>query len=163
MNYFITGKPGSGKTTVCTKMIVYLKERGIKCGGIISKEIRRGKYRVGFQFIDIETGKRFPLASTSGQGPRIGKYFVDLDGIKKAIESIENSDADVLFIDELGPMELKHHEFENAVTRVMSRDKVLVVVVHRRFANRFNCIEVTKENRDQLPCKIAEDIYKNLR
>jgi len=49
----VTGAPGIGKTTVVTKTIEMLKAEGLSVGGIISREIRDGKSRVGFEIVDL--------------------------------------------------------------------------------------------------------------
>ena len=46
-SFFLTGRPGIGKTTVLLKTVKILEEKGLKVGGIISREVRRGgSYRL---------------------------------------------------------------------------------------------------------------------
>jgi nucleoside-triphosphatase len=71
----LTGPPGAGKTTAVMPAARELKERGVKIGGIISTELAKNK-RIGFEFIDLATSDRSVLASITGNGPRVGKYFV---------------------------------------------------------------------------------------
>ncbi|MFZ8805383.1 MAG: nucleoside-triphosphatase, partial [Candidatus Calescibacterium sp.] len=44
----ITGRPGSGKSTLIQKIVSRLKIMGISLSGVITPEIRRGKERIGF-------------------------------------------------------------------------------------------------------------------
>jgi nucleoside-triphosphatase len=96
-----------------------LKERGVKVGGVVSREIKTDNVRIGFEFIDLVTNDRSVLAcrnSITGNGPRVGKYIVNLEGChfaaKCLINAIDNSD--VVICDELGPMELKSREFTDS-------------------------------------------------
>jgi nucleoside-triphosphatase len=92
----ITGDPGIGKSMVIMYVAEELKKRSLKVGGIISKEVRSNNTRIGFEFIDLTTNERMTLASTVGNGPRVGRYVVNLDGCifasKQLISAIENSD-----------------------------------------------------------------------
>lgn len=54
----ITGAPGAGKTTALIRVAQALKERGVKVGGLVSREIRANKMRRGFEFIDLTTNDR---------------------------------------------------------------------------------------------------------
>jgi len=51
---FLTGQPGIGKTSVLIKVLDALKTRGYKVGGMVSREIREGRVRVGFEIVDLQ-------------------------------------------------------------------------------------------------------------
>lgn len=51
-NFLITGRPGSGKTSVIGGAIKILRGRGLKAGGLYCPEIREGGERLGFKIID---------------------------------------------------------------------------------------------------------------
>jgi nucleoside-triphosphatase len=80
----LTGAPGVGNTTAVIRVARELKERGVKVGGIVSREIRTNNTRIGFEFIDLTTNDRSVLASISGNGPKVGKYFVNVAGCRFA-------------------------------------------------------------------------------
>ncbi len=58
----LTGIPGVGKTTVLAKTVDLLKQRGYKIGGMVSREVREKGKRVGFEVIDLTSGRRGWLA-----------------------------------------------------------------------------------------------------
>ena len=161
----LTGAPCVGKTTVLTKTVDALKAKGISVGGMISHEVREGGVRVGFEILDLSSGKHGWLAQVNGQsGPHVGKYHVnvgDLDniGVAAIIEALEN--CSVVAIDEIGPMELYSPKFKQAVVQAMESKKLVLAVVHgkakdplvtqvkrRVDAEIFN---VTFSNRKNLP------------
>jgi nucleoside-triphosphatase len=76
----LTGAPGVGKSTAVIGAARALKDRGLNVGGIVSKEVRINNITVGFEFIDLNTNDTGVLASITGNGPKVGKYFIDLSG-----------------------------------------------------------------------------------
>ena len=127
-NILITGRPRTGKSTLISKLIEFLKLKGKKIGGILTPEIKE-KSRVGFKIIDIGSGKEGILAHVNQKnGPRISKYRVNMDdlenigvnGIKSAI-----SNSDIIIIDEIGKMELFSKEFCNVILEAIDEKKVV--------------------------------------
>ena len=130
----LTGAPGVGKTTAVIRVGRALKERGVKVGGIVSRELRINNMRVGFEFIDLTSNDRSVLASITGNGPKVGKYFVNIAGCRFAAERLTNAvrNSDVIICDEIGPMELKSKEFIDSVKNLLEVDKKVIVVVHQK-------------------------------
>ena len=130
----LTGAPSVGKTTIVMYVAQKLKARGVKVGGVVSREVRTGNVRIGFEFIDLATNDRDVLASVTGNGPRVGKYFVNLTGCRFAADRVKNAliNSDVIICDEVGPMELKSNEFIDAVKYLLKTDKKAIVVIHQK-------------------------------
>lgn len=130
----LTGASGVGKTTAIIRVARALQERGVKVGGIVSRELRTNNTRIGFEFIDLSTNDRNVLASITGNGPKVGKYFVNIAGCSFAAERLTNAvmNSDVIFCDEIGPMELKSREFIDSVKNLLNVDKKVIVVVHQK-------------------------------
>ena len=134
--FLITGAPGTGKTTVVSKIVIALKARGLTVGGMISQEARDCCTRKGFEVIDVATGKNGWLAHVDQKtGPQVGKYHVNLSDLErigvKAIESATEK-CDVVVVDEVGPMELFSKQFKQAVQAALESDKVVLAVVHAK-------------------------------
>lgn len=172
----ISGAPSTGKTTIITKVTEALKAQDYKTGGMTTKEKRQGEARVGFQIQDLTTKKQGWLAHVNQpNGPRIGKYRVnlnDLDSIgANAIQEAIKT-ADVIVIDEIGPMELYSQTFKQAVQQAMSSAKPVIATIHYRATDAFvrnvkmrpdiELYELTMENRNTLHNFIIEKITKTL-
>ena len=123
-----------GKTTIVMDVAQKLKARGVRVGGVVSREVRTGNVRIGFEFIDLATNDRDILASVTGDGPRVGKYFVNLTGCRFAADRVKNAliNSDVIICDEVGPMELKSNEFIDTVKYLLKTDKKAIVVIHQK-------------------------------
>ena len=130
----LTGAPGVGKTSAVMRVARELRERGVKVGGIVSRELKTNNTRIGFEFIAFTTNDRNVLASITGNGPKVGKYFVNVAGCRFAAERLTNAvrNSDVIICDEIGPMELKSREFIDSVKNLLEVDKKVIVVVHQK-------------------------------
>ncbi|MFQ6136028.1 MAG: NTPase [Candidatus Hydrothermarchaeales archaeon] len=139
MKLLISGMPGSGKTTLCERVIEEL-EGMLKIGGFISSEIREGGIRKGFKIRDVRTGKWGTLAHIDQMtGPRLGKYRVNLNdlntiGVGAILEALE--DCDLIIIDEIGPMELFSDEFEKVIKDTFDSKKHVIATIHFRSRDR---------------------------
>jgi len=163
---FLSGKSGSGKSTVLIKTIELLKNRGLKVGGFITPEIVEEKKRTGFYVKDIFSNEMKVFASIDFKiEPRLGNYGVDTDAFDKiALKAIDFAleSCAVICVDEIGKMEFFSENFKNKVAILMLVDKPLIAVLHRNFVNQFKqygeVIEVTADNRDKLPEELVKTI-----
>ncbi len=172
----ITGPPGIGKTSVLRRSVKELKNREYAVGGMICREVREGGVRVGFEIKDLSTGQRGWLAHINQPtGPRIGKYRVnltDLDviGAGSILGALQN--ADIVAVDEVGPMELSSTAFSTALVRAVESSKPLLGTIHYRLRNSIvnnikkredvEIFKVTYENREDLHNLIAKKISEYL-
>ncbi len=161
----VTGSPGSGKSTTVQKAV---EISGVKASGMLSRERREGGRRIGFAIENLATGEVGTLARLSGEGPRLGRYVVDigdLDGIgARAIEEAPSSE--LIVIDEVGPMELASSRFVAAVEAALDTDRPMLVVLHgrsrhplaRRIRENFRLLTITPETRDAIAREIGEEL-----
>lgn len=134
--WLVTGPPGVGKSTLVSKVIMRLKSAGVIVGGSTTYERRSKGARVGFEVLDLSSGRKGELASVDSKlGPRVGRYRVnlkDLAGIGAAGLVAAATSSELIVIDEVGPMELVSPEFRRAVQKCIESGKPLLAVVHER-------------------------------
>jgi len=173
---FLTGQPGVGKTSVLLHVVDVLKAKAYDVRGMISREIREQGKRVGFEIIDLHTGQKGWLAHVRQySGPQVGKYRVNLDDLKNiGVISILNAikTADVIVVDEIGPMELFSQAFKDAVLKAVNSTKPLLGTIHFKAQNPLinaiktrddaEILEITIENRENIHNLIINKILKNL-
>lgn len=161
----LTGDPGIGKSTVIQKLVEKLDTRA---GGFLTHEIRSDGLREGFEIVTLDGTKQLlatkrPLRAFC-RAVLFGKYKVDLDAIDGvAVPALlaAKSAAEIVVVDEIGPMEALSSKFCEVILNLLEDRTLLVIgtIVARShpFADRVKSyprvkiISVTRENRSDLP------------
>jgi nucleoside-triphosphatase len=170
--WLITGPPGIGKSTVVAKAIYMLRSEGHAVGGCLTRERKEGKERVGFTISDLMSGREGELASIKGTlGPHVGRYRVNVATLAElGARALRDAaaGADVIVIDEIGPMELTSPEFKKAAEICFKSGKPILAVVHQHMKDPLIetvrempdkvYIELTLHNREKLAETIANEI-----
>lgn len=173
--YALTGPPGCGKTTAVLKIIDELRRRNVSVEGMYTQEIREGGRRAGFVVKRIGGGEGILAHIRFRDGPRLGKYVINLRdlelvGVSALLDGLDK--ADVVIVDEVGPMELFSQKFREAVEKLLSSGKNAVVTVHYRSRDPLvtrvkevagkNLILITYENRNHVPALVARNIIEDI-
>lgn len=174
--WLLTGPPGIGKSTVVSRVIYQVRSKGFGVGGCLTKETRKGRERVGFTIVDLLSGVSGALASTEGSlGPRVGRYRVNVRGLAEigggALRAAA-AQADLIVIDEIGPMELTSAEFRRGVEACLESGKPVLAVVHEMMKDPLieevrslpgkEIVEVTLHNRESLVDELSGGIVSAL-
>lgn len=168
-NLLITGRPGSGKTT----LIRSLAERFAGCSpvGFFTLEVRVGRERVGFDLASL-AGERRSFARTGFPGPcRVGRYGVDIGGFEEFLASVPffAPDARLVFIDEIGKMECCSSVFRRVVREVLDAATPCVATIAQRGSpdldrikarSDVRVVEVTRSNRDPLLPELEDEVRR---
>jgi nucleoside-triphosphatase len=170
LRIFLTGLPGSGKSTVLLKVIERLRSEGLRIGGFITPDVRVGGRRVAFKVVDLHSGEEAILASSRLEtGPRVGQYRVDVpafEGIALPALSYAEKECDLICVDEIGRMELFSQAFRRKIEELFNMEKPILAVVHRdyirTYESRGTVLTVTLENRDALVEKVFEMMMEKL-
>jgi len=173
--FFLTGRPGVGKPTLLLILVEKLRRKSVKIGGFVSREVRKNGSRVGFKIIDLDSGREGWLAHVGQRvGPKVGKYRVcmkDLEsiGVDAILRAI--GEADIVVIDEVGPMELFSQSFRKALIEALKSGKTILGTIHHRVKTRIIAeikerkdvaiIEVTRGNREDLSESILHEILRS--
>jgi len=107
--------------------------------------------RVGFSLKDLATGNEGTLAHLHHeQGPMVGRYRVhipDLESVGAAAIERAVEQAELIVVDEVGPMELKSERFIQAVRSALEAEAHLLITVHR--ASQHSLTYVIRKRVDQ--------------
>lgn len=156
MKILLTGKPRSGKTTLLHSLIHGIASKR----GLVTSEVRKNGERIGFDLLD-NTG-RVAILSRTGRPTKypVSRYFVDLASLDDFIEPLFECRSELLYIDEIGHMQLLSKKFQRLATEYLNADNDFIGTiscvyehpfideVHRR--EDILLCTVTPENRDEL-------------
>ena len=157
--YLLTGKPGTGKTSLIRQALI---ELGGTAGGFYTEEIRSRGIREGFRLVTID-GESAILAHINIGGPcRVSKYGVDigsLDRVGVSALSRAIAQCDLIVIDEIGKMEIFSPSFREAVSQAVGSGKRVlgtIMLGPHPWADaikqqpQVNLIAVTRDNHKQV-------------
>lgn len=158
-NILITGRPGTGKTTLVQNLCLRLA--GFRQSGFYTSEIRRHGTRQGFELVSLD-GRRLILAHVDfSANPRVGRYGVDVAGFDGFLDGLRLDDPETVLtvIDEIGRMECLSYKFTEMVRKVLDFPGPLLATVAAggrglmeevRQRPDIEMMEVTFQNRNQL-------------
>ncbi len=164
-NILITGAPGSGKTTLLEKLILHIPNKR----GFITREIRDSGRRTGFEIVTSDGTQRL-LAGIDIDSPyRVSKYRVDVAGFESVIDRFfEFTGEDVLYIDEIGKMELFSERFKELVTKYLDAENLFIATIAMKSGHKFigdvkqrNDVllyHIDRNNRDLVYSELSERI-----
>jgi len=141
----ITGRINSGKSTALVKLAEHERAEGNSPTGIIAGGIFDNGDKTGFKVTDLFSGKTMTLARIGRQIPdsfTIGRYIFSNEAFSFAIKALLNyKKAGVVFLDEVGPQELKGEGYHDCLIKLLNSDisRLYVTVRH-------GCLEGFKSN-----------------
>jgi nucleoside-triphosphatase len=139
----ITGPPKCGKSTLVSKLIDFFSNKNYVIRGFTTPEIREKNNRIGFDIIDIYSGKKGKLARIGNYETKfkLGKYSIFIDEfeeiIKKSLENIiYNSQTaervDLICLDEIGKMELFSEKFQTLITNLFQSNFPVIATIGQK-------------------------------
>lgn len=167
----LTGRPGVGKTTIVNRVYEHYSKNGFKIEGVTTREVREGSARTGFKITDLSSEQEGWLAKKeTGTGPRVGSYIVVSHDLEKigvaALERSMSGPADLVIVDEIGPMEMTSRLFRSNISKILNGNKAVVATV--KFGSRYPEVEstrqkslhweITKENRESIYRRLIRQV-----
>jgi nucleoside-triphosphatase THEP1 len=131
----ISGKSGTGKTTLLSKIATGLSEAGIATAGILAPAVFSGDVKRGYDILNLADGRSMSLARTEAQPgmEQVGRFWffpAAVDFGREALKSAGAVNSTAILIDEIGPWELEGKGWAGNLTSLMTDPrKVLVIAV----------------------------------
>jgi nucleoside-triphosphatase len=164
-NILLTGKPKSGKSTLLRKLIAKIPNKV----GFVTNEVVENEGRVGFE-IETSSGERTLLAHINfDKSQSVGKYGLNLNNLNEVLPTVENFKDEVLYLDEIGEMELKSEPFVELTRKYLDSENLCIATITSVYEDDFTrevknrddvtLFEIMEDNRDG----VYEDVLKFLK
>ncbi|UCC39877.1 MAG: hypothetical protein JSV96_19230 [Candidatus Aminicenantes bacterium] len=133
MILILTGPVRSGKTTFLKRVVHELKKQQLEIEGFLSEAVLDDQEVIGYDLFDIKKEESIPFIRKVGERgwQRVGSFFFIPQGLARAEEIIIRNKKDgLLFVDEVGPLELAGGGLWPALEKIIfqsSKRSVLVV------------------------------------
>jgi nucleoside-triphosphatase len=167
-NILITGLPRSGKSTILKKIISSYQNKV----GFITNEVLENGERAGFE-AETHNGKKAMLASVKfNTNRKVSKYFVDTENLDLMLREItEFKKEDLLFLDEIGQMELFSEKFKEIAIKFLDSENLCITTLLKVYTDDFIekiknrndiiIVEITQENTE-IKQKLIENLIKKI-
>ena len=157
--YLLTGRPGTGKTSLIKQVVAGMK--GI-AGGFYTEEIRSEGVRQGFRLVTLD-GQSAILAHVNIHSPhQVSKYGVNIDnldrvGVSALLKAAQQ--CDLVVVDEIGKMELFSANFREAILQIINSGKRVIGTIMLspnpwadaiKLKPQVNLITVTRANHHEV-------------
>ena len=164
----LTGLPGCGKTTTVMKIVEALDCE--KVAGFYTQEIRKENKRKGFRWARLD-GATGTLAHIGIRGSaKVGKYGVNVASFERQVVpviDIEQTDAELFVIDEIGKMECFSEKFVAAVRKLFASEKSVLATVAQKGSGLIREVkdypgvrlfDLTHQGRDETIAEILQTL-----
>lgn len=133
----LSGQVRQGKTSFLTDLLMLLKEKDLNIRGFLAKGIHENDQRIGYDLEDVSNGKTCVYIRNKRDFAwfRYGKYYFNPEGEGFGMEILEAAKlakADLVVIDEIGPVELKGAGWADEVEDLVNNSSMMQLWVVRK-------------------------------
>jgi iron complex transport system ATP-binding protein len=130
-----TGRKHSGKTTAANRLARQVRSKGFVVAGLLAPAVYKDSRLVGFSAVDLRLEKQIDIANRrTTTGKRAGWVFTE-EGLKlgkAALNPSSAGSADLIIVDEFGPLELDGGGWRKEVDLLLASTDVPVMLVVRQ-------------------------------
>ena len=154
-----TGPKHCGKTTSAAHLIKMARAEGFTVAGILEPSLYDNGELLGFDVLDVQTQKRIPLARRNKDKRITGSFNFITQGLKfgnAVLNSEAIKSADLVIIDEFGPLELTGDGWRRNIDSLLSSSSaILLIIIRQELKGTFRqlCADI--------PCRELEAIEEN--
>lgn len=138
MHLIITGEVNTGKTSWCLGYAEDLKAQGIPIGGVLCLPVFNENEKIGYDAQDLRREVKVPIGRDKKDadfcGIEIGNYKISNEGLNfasNAIMQAVQSRARIVFIDELGKLEIKGEGLFAASVKAYKKTPNTVTIIRK--------------------------------
>jgi nucleoside-triphosphatase len=173
--FLLSGAREIGKTTFLKFILEQTEEKNITRAGVISPAVFANGQKIGIDLTDVKTGITRRLANRRGaevEGILTGRWIFIPEIMEWGDQILAASTpCDLLFVDELGPIELERGEgWQNGIRALSSNMyQIAIAVIRPELIDKANSlwpnarqIAITQKNGTEYS-KLSREILSNLK
>jgi nucleoside-triphosphatase THEP1 len=129
------GLKHSGKTTAADRLARQVRSEGFRVAGLLAPSVYKDSRLVGFGAVDLTRNRQIDLANQKTAEGKRGRWKFTEAGLKlgkTALNPSAASSADLIIVDEFGPLELDGGGWRKEVDVLLASTDVPVVLVVRQ-------------------------------
>jgi general stress protein 26/nucleoside-triphosphatase THEP1 len=133
----LVGGIGSGKTSTGLRLLHLLRQSEVRVGGFLAPRKLEGDETIGYSLIDLASNTTHPFAGLEPDGVHIGRFFVSEKSLAMADRAVTTAlgETQVVYIDEVGRLELDGGGHAPAVRRILASNVIPVLLVREEFVD----------------------------
>ena len=129
------GGKHSGKTTSAANLAQTARDKGFNVAGLLAPSLYCDGRLIGFDALDLGSKKRAPLARRQTGPGKSERFTFITDGLKlgnAALSAEATKSADLIIVDEFGPLELNGDGWRKNVDSLLASSSAVILLVVRR-------------------------------
>ena len=145
------GEKHSGKTTSATKLAETARDEGFNVAGLLTPSLYYNEELLGFDTIDLQSRTRAQLAKRNIDEGKTERFTFLPEGLKlghTALSARATKSADLVIVDEFGPLELDGQLWRENVNSLLALSRALIVLVVR-----LELAEAVRQTYIDFPCR----------
>ncbi len=157
MKLLLTGKSNCGKTTLLEGFIASVPDKQ----GFVADEMRENGERIGFRLVSSEGNTAMLAHVDSPSEVRVSKYGVEIASLEQFLKELPPlNPSNLLYVDEIGQMQLHSEDFRNLVTYYLDEAKIYAGTLTCMYEDDFTravrerddvvLLTITPENREEV-------------
>lgn len=130
-----TGEKHCGKTTSATNLVKIARAEGFNVAGVLAPSIYHNRKLVGFDALELQNETRAPLAERKINPSKKETFTFITKGLNlgnAALSATATKSADLIIIDEFGPLELEGRGWRKNVDSLLASSNAVILLVVRR-------------------------------
>ena len=146
-----TGPKHCGKTTGAAKLVHAARDKGFNVAGVLALSLYHNSELLGFDVVDLRNANQAPLARRTISETKAGAFaFID-NGLKlgnAALSAATTKSAELIIVDEFGPLELKAQGWRRNVDSLLVSSNAVILLVVRQ-----ELVDVVRQLYSEVPCR----------
>jgi len=129
------GEKHCGKTTSAANLVEIAHDEGFSVAGLLAPSLYRNGRLIGFDVFELRDQMRAPLARCKVSSSTTGPFTFMANGLKLGITALSataTKSADLVIVDEFGPLELNGQGWRRNVDSLLASSNAVILLVVRQ-------------------------------